>query len=246
MSSPTGLTDRAASVLDADPRLARALRAHDALAVGRARLLPVLALPAGAWRPPAPEALGERACVLAVLDGLLLHDGTGVRGPGDLVDPWAEGGEWLACTAARLAVIGAAFAVALEPWPDVARLSRRPREAEVRLRAGDLVLDMLWRIAGRWALPAMGGLALPPVLGVAALACLAGLSEGETRTALAALEDRGAVARGWQRAWVLMPPGPGSPLREQLRAKAAEQCAVARVAQADTAALFERGDDTSR
>lgn len=246
MSSRPGLTDRAASVLDADPRLVRALRAHDALAVGRAPLLPVLALSPGPWRPPERAALGERACVLAVLDGLLLHDGTGVRGPYDLVDPWAEGGEWIACTPVRLAVVGAAFTDALEPWPDVARLSRRPREREVRLRAGELVLDVLWRLAARWASPAMGGLALPPVLDVAALACLAALSEADTRRALTALEERGAVARRGGRTWVLLPPGSDRPERERLRAKAVEQCALARVAQADTAALIEHWHGATR
>jgi hypothetical protein len=246
MKSPTGLTDRGASVLDADPRLAGPLRAHDALAVGRARLLPVLALPPGPWRPPAREALGKRTSVLAVLDGLLLHDGTGVRGPHDLVDPWAEGGVWLACTPVRLAVVGAAFADALEPWPDVAQLSLRPREREVRLRAGELVLEVLWRLAGRWARPAMGGLALPPALDVAALAHLADLPEAETRRALAALEERGAVAQRGARTWVLLPPRADRPAREHLRAKVAEQCARARIAQADTAALLEHWGSAAR
>jgi hypothetical protein len=233
-------------VLDADPRLVGALRAHDALAVGRARLLPVLALSPGPWRPPAREALGERACLLAVLDGLLLHDGAGVRGPGDLIDPWGAGGDWLACTPVRLAIVGAAFADALEPWPDVARLSRRPRGREVRLRAGERVLDVLWRLAARWALPAMGGLALPPAVDAAAVSCLAGLTEADTLTAMAAIEQGGAMARRGQGAWVLLPPGPDRPAREHLRAKAAEQCALARVVQADTAALMEHWQASSR
>jgi hypothetical protein len=42
-----------------------------------------------------------------------------------------------------------------------------------------------------------------------------------------------------------MPPGPDSPRRERLRAKAAEQCALARVALADTAALLDRQERRS-
>jgi hypothetical protein len=246
MSSRAGLTERAASVLDADPRLVAALRAHDALAVGRALLLPVLALRPGPWRPPGREALDERTRVLVVLDGLLLHDGAGVRGPSDLVDPWAEGGDWLACTPVRLAVVGAAFADALAPWPDVARVAQRPREREVRVRAGERVLDVLWRLAARWSRPAMGGLALPAVVDAAALARLAGRTEAETRTAMAAIEERGTAARRGEGEWVLLPPRPGSPLREHLRAKAAEQCAVARTTQADTVALLEHWDAIRR
>jgi hypothetical protein len=245
MSSPSGLTDRAASVLDADPGLVRALRAHDALAVGRAPLLPVLDLPPGPWPPLAREALGPGTCALAVLDGLLLHDGT-VHGPGDLLDPWGEGGDWLACTPARLAVVGAAFADALEPWPEVARLAGRPRERALRLRAGEHMLDVLWRLARRWARPALGGLALPRALGVKALACLARLPEAQAGTTLAELEARGAVARRGHGAWVLLRPGPDRPPGEQLRAKAAEQCALARATLEDTAALLEHWDHSFR
>src|SRR4051812_23859951 len=237
----SGLTDRAASVLDADPRLVAALHAHDALVVGRALLLPVLAVPPGPWRPPARGALGERACVLAVLDGLLLHDGTGVRGPDDLVDPWGEGGEWLACTPVRLAVVGAAFADALARWPEVARLSRRPRGREVRVRTGERVLDLLWRLATRWGRLALGGLPPPHAGGTAAIARLADVPEAATRRALTALEERGALARRGKGTWVLLAPGPDRPAGEHLRAKAAQQCALARVVQADTAALLESG-----
>jgi DNA-binding GntR family transcriptional regulator len=122
----------------------------------------------------------------------------------------------------------------------VARLSRRPREREVRLRAGELVLDLLWRLAGRWARPAMGGLALPEALDVAALACLADLPEADIRRALATLEEHGAVVQRDARTWVLLPPGPDRPQGERLRAQAAEQRALARLVQADTAALLEQ------
>jgi hypothetical protein len=241
MSSRLRLTDRAASVLDADPRLARELYDDDALAVGRAPLLPLLELAAGPWEVPPREALGERACVLAVLDGLLLRDGAVVGGPGDLLDPWAQTGDWLACTPVRLAVVGADFADALAPWPEAARLAGRPRERALRLRTGESLLDVLWRLAGRWARPATDGLALPAVLDGAPLACLARMPEADMQAALAGLEERGAVARGTDRAWVLLWPAADSPPRERLRAKVVEQCMRARLTQADTAALFVQG-----
>lgn len=161
---PPGLSDCAASVLEADPRLSRPLALRGADAVGRAALLPVLAVAAGEWTPPQREALGPGTVGLVVLDGLL-SDGAALLGPGDVLEPW--GARRRVGTPARLAVLGAAFAAALESWPDVAALSALPRRQVLRLPAAcgealqELVLGLLWRIAARWALPAAGGVALP-------------------------------------------------------------------------------------
>src|SRR4051794_21607825 len=188
MGLPQALLDRAATVLEADPRLARALGAHDARAVGHAALLPVLAVPAGPWQPPPREAFGERASGLAILSGLLVRDGVAVLGPGDLAEPWVEGSQWVVCSPVRLAVVGAAFADAIAPWPDVTELAARPRAAHLEL--GGSVLDLLWRLGGRWGVPGDGGLALPDGLDHAALAHLTALTERALRAELALLQGR--------------------------------------------------------
>jgi hypothetical protein len=237
MGVPQEFLDCAATVLEADPRLARALGEHNALAVGHAALLPVLVVPAGPWQPPPREALGERASGLAILSGLLVRDGVLVLGPGDLADPWIEGSRWVVCSPVRLAVVGAAFADAIAPWPDVTRLAARPRAAHLGL--GGSVLDVLWRLGGRWGLPGDGGLALPDGLDHAALAHLTALPERALRAELSRLEGRDAVVRRGDGAWVLPSPPHDRPVRERLQARMAEQCALARLLSADTAAMLE-------
>jgi hypothetical protein len=245
------LTACGASVLDADPRLARPLAAHGASSTGRAALLPVLAVDAGGWDPPERDALGAGTTGLIVLAGLLRH-GALVLGPGDQVVPWS-GGAWLACTPARLAVVGAAFAAALEPWPDVAELARRPRPRALRLPgpSGEVVeerlLALLWQLAARCGRPVPSGLALPAGLGAGGLARLLGEPEDGTRRALDGLRARRAVTL-CDGAWLLRPAPDGEgphARRDRLRARVAEQCATARALGEDAQVLAE-GLDRAR
>jgi len=250
---PAGLTDCAASVLDADPRLCRPLGLRGADAVSRAALLPVLAVAAGEWTPPRREALGAGTVGLVVLDGLL-SDGAALLGPGDVLEPWRGEGAWRVGTPARLAVLGAAFAAALESWPDVAALAAAPRRPALRLPAtpGDaleeLVLGLLWRIAARWALPEAGGVALPAGLDAAALGRLLDLPAAEACAAADALLADGALVRRQGGGWLLPPPGgPGGGAqdrRDHLRARVAQTCAQSRAAMDDTLALTEQLDAT--
>src|ERR1700751_5586714 len=91
MAGQEGVTRCAASLLDVDPSLCHVLGTQATAALGRRRVLPVLALDRGLWTPPARE---EVPC-FAILDGMLLAGGgpgvPAVLGPGDLVDPWASG-----------------------------------------------------------------------------------------------------------------------------------------------------------
>jgi hypothetical protein len=243
---PSALTDCAASVLEADPRLCRPLGLRGADAVGRAALLPVLAVAAGEWTPPQREALGAGTVGLVVLDGLL-SDGAALLGPGDVLEPWGDGGAWRAGMPARLAVLGAAFAAALESWPDVAALSALPRRPALRLPATpgealqERVLGLLWRIAARWALPAAGGVALPATLDAAALGRLLDLPVAQACAAADALCADGVLVRRRGGGWLLPRPGRSGDgpheQRDRLRARVAEQCARSRAAVDDTLAL---------
>jgi hypothetical protein len=72
MSATPGVTDTAASLLEADPTLMRALGARALAQLGNQRILPVLAVPPGPWEPPERGALGPGTVALVVLDGLLV------------------------------------------------------------------------------------------------------------------------------------------------------------------------------
>src|SRR3954447_9790637 len=116
MRPASGLVDRAASLLEADPALAPLLSARRATALGQRALLPALFVRAGPWTPPAREELGAGTLTLTVAEGLVTA-GTALLGPGDAIDAWDARRRWTACTPLRLAVIGGAYAEALAKWP---------------------------------------------------------------------------------------------------------------------------------
>src|SRR3954468_15200252 len=96
---------RGAAVLDVDRGLRRALGARAAARIEARPILPVLAVPAGPWSPPAPEALGPETTALVVIHGLLLAADAGggrVFGPDDRFAPWSGAAQWTACTPLRL------------------------------------------------------------------------------------------------------------------------------------------------
>jgi hypothetical protein len=243
------VSERAASLREADPRLAAALAAGGATALADAPLLPVLTLAAGRWEPPEPGTLGPWTARLIVLAGWLWHAGGDVFGPGDGLDPWDDGaGAWYACTAARLAVIGAAFAAALEAARDVAGAGATPQGHTLRVAESsgeapqERLLALLWRLAARWGRSGSDGTALPPELDAAALAGLLDVPGEQAELALAALLADGAVHPAGDGGWQLPAPPQGAGLRgrrDELRARLAAQLALARAVTADARALTE-------
>src|SRR4051812_13102593 len=205
MSAHPGVTARGASLLQADPALARLLGARAAAAAGQEPLLPVLSVPAGPWKVPSATALGEGTVALVVLAGALLRRAPGGRarlfGPGGLVEPWMPGPAWFAGAPVRAAVIGEAFRLAVGPWPQAAAHMLR-RAADVDGRAGlpiggaggagpqDRLGELLWRLALRWGRVEGDGIALPLALSPAALAELTALTADEAATAVRALARR--------------------------------------------------------
>jgi hypothetical protein len=219
MTTTSGVTERAASLLRADPTLAPLLGGPDAAGVGRRLLLPVLNIPAGPWEPPDAEVLDGGTIGLTVLSGALLRErnGAGSRlfGPGDLIEPWSEPrGRWTACSPAEVALIGRAFRTATDPWPLAARhMLRRAADAREgiavglkRERAGapeERLAGLLWRLAARWGRADGDGVMLPLALRPALLALLAALPEPRAADALRALGRAGTVARRADGTWLL-------------------------------------------
>jgi hypothetical protein len=243
------LSERSASLQDADPRLGAALAAGGASALAHAPLLPVLRLEAGAWQPPSPVALGPQTARLVVLTGWLRRTGGEIFGPGDALEPWDEaGGGWHVCTGARLAVIGAAFAAGLEAARDVAGAGATPRARTLRLaqpcgEGGDeRLLALLWSLAARWGRTARDGPALPPELDAVALAGILDVASDQTEATLAALVAHGALRLAADGGWQLCPPPRASGLRgrrDALRARMAVQLALSRAITEDAQALAD-------
>ena len=186
MSAPPDLAPSAASLLEAEPRLAHALGRREAAAIGQRPILPVLRVAPGPWNPPAAAQLGPGTIALAVLDGLLTGDGSPVHGPGDMLAPW--GSAWVAATPVRLAVIGSAYLEPLQSWPAVLERIRTRAvvpNASLGLPAGTLeerLAALLWRVALRWGEVQGAGLTLPPILDLRALSLLLGAEETRPRS----------------------------------------------------------------
>ena len=242
------LRPRSASLRDADPRLAAALVAGGAIALADALLLPVLCLEAGAWEPPEPSTLGPQTARLVVLSGWMWHAGGEIFGPGDALDPWDDGnGSWQACTGARLVVIGAAFAAALEAAQGVEGACATPRGRTLRLAEphgeapGERLLGLLWSLAARWGRTAREGPALPPELDAAALAGLLDVTGEQTEAELTELLAHGTLRHADDGGWQLPPPSTTGPQarRDDLRSRMTEQLALSREITEDARVLAD-------
>jgi hypothetical protein len=238
MSGPAALVDSRATLLEAYPGLGRIVGVREAASIGHRPILPVLNVAAGPWSPPERAGLGTGPVRLTVLDGLLT-DGATVLGPGDGIDPWA-GGNWTACTAVRVAVIGDAYADALRAWPAAAVGHGEGSGARIATAGGleDRLLDLLWRIALRWGVPAARGVALPRALDLLAVHHILGAPEPRLAIAFAGLRERGATIHSGV-SWLLLTGHEGEARRDALRGAAAMQLAVARAAHDDCLALCE-------
>jgi hypothetical protein len=224
--------DGAASLLDADPGVARAIGRDNAAAIGHRPILPVLAASAGAWTPPTAARLGPQTLALAVLDGLLLEDATSLHGPGDMIAPW--GSTWVAATRVRLAVIGSAYLEPLRPWPAIAhRVHARAAAPTVTVPPpGDSVqrrlAALLWSLALRWGSFHHTALVLPSAVDLRALRLLLDVDEAQAAGALTALRDDGVVECRERSLWLSAGTERTFSRRDTLRARAALQVALAR------------------
>lgn len=235
------------SLLHAVPAIGRTLADE----VGHLRVLPLLPMPAGRR-----TELGADIVALIVLDGLLCSDTGTMAGPEDVVAN--PGTAWTACTAVELALAGDEFTAVAGEWPGTsAALFALARQWRVETSsAGALeerIRDLLWRLAGRCGVPDGLGMTLPLALDVAGLAQLTGARSADVSIAVAGLADRGLAMRrpgdGWHlRAEAASEPAHGysRARRDELRARAAEQLAVARQVTANSRAVMEQAKDLRR
>lgn len=241
MTDPPAVREAAASLLDVDPALPRVIGWRAATELGQEPILPVLSVPSGPWLPPDRDALGDATLALVVLDGLLVADTAPDRvlGPGDVVFPWDPAVRWTACTPLRLAVLGTRFSVALAAWPAAAaRLLARASAGSAPAAQGaaaERVLALLWRIAARWGTTHGDAVALPRALDVRAVSALLTLSEADVTLAMSEATSDGTLERRDGPGWLLragetthVTSGHSRERRDQLRARGAEQLALAR------------------
>jgi CRP/FNR family transcriptional regulator, cyclic AMP receptor protein len=156
---------------------------------------------------------------LLVLDGVMaVNVQVGDRicaelvGAGDLIQPWhCEDAElvceigWRALRATRFAMLDAAFAERVQPWPQITlallrRAGRRTRRLNVqRAIAAQPRLEVrlalvLWHLAARWGKVEPGGVRLSLPLTHQLLGCLIGAERPSVSHALARLAHAGLVS----------------------------------------------------
>jgi CRP/FNR family cyclic AMP-dependent transcriptional regulator len=222
-------------VLDHDPDLG-SLLSDLRLADARRRLVAhEHTVPAGPWNDErlcraSPAHLG-----LLILEGVLAREllmssnvSTELLGQGDLVRPWQVHGpsrllrsevRWSVLEPVRFAVLGSSFALELAPFPEVqAMLIDRVTERAHRLAltqaisqlngVSQRVLTLLWHLAERWGRITSDGVVVPLVLPHRVIAQVVGARRPTVSTALADLQQEGAVVRLPNGSWLL----PGDPV----------------------------------
>jgi CRP-like cAMP-binding protein len=218
-------------LLDVDPDFADDLPAEALEDARRKAIAGVIELEPPHWDPSpvtaraAPGWLG-----LCLLDGLMIREvGVGGRhacelfGPGDVFRPWDSDGEyeplpisvsWHVVRASRLAVLDAAFATRIAPWPSitgriVGRVAQRARslalsQAATHLpRAGARLLILFWLLAERWGTMTPDGVRITLPLTHEVLAMLVGTHRPTVTIALQRLARAGLLTRERQDLWLL-------------------------------------------
>ena len=209
-------------LLDADTDLAEEFDPRMRMVVRQIATVPVVDVPAGEcqlWSRFASAAAGPG---LLVLDGVIAVDvhvgdrtATELVGGGDLLQPWADGQDdlidceasWRVLLPARLAVLDAAFAERVRPWPQITyallrRSGKRARDVSVQRaitshpRLEVRLALMLWHLAERWGRVEPGGIRLSLPLTHRLLGQLVGAERPSVSHALARLADGGLVAGG--------------------------------------------------
>jgi CRP/FNR family transcriptional regulator, cyclic AMP receptor protein len=156
---------------------------------------------------------------LLVLDGLIAVDvrvgertATELVGAGDLLQPWEDDVDqlvqprpaWRALLPTRIAVLDAAFAERVRPWPQIMqtllrRAGRRARNLDVQRAISsqprlEVRLALLfWHLAARWGRVERGGIHLSLPLTHALIGRLAGAERPSVSHALGRLADAGLV-----------------------------------------------------
>lgn len=230
MSQPSS-RNAEVNVFAADPELATGLPSDHPVLRGEAATATVLSADRGPWTAPKERPLVGLLVLEGVMTRTVVMAGIGCThlvGTGDVVRPWdQEEGfpsiplqvAWNVLEPTYLAVLDAAFASAVAPWPVVAAnlLTRTLRQeqslsiqlaitcvtgVEVRLRVA------LWHLADRWGRVERAGVVLPLPLTHETLGRLIGTRRPSVTTALTKLSEQGLITRRNDGAWVLHGPPP--------------------------------------
>jgi DNA-binding transcriptional ArsR family regulator len=222
---------RWASLLDVDPDLADGIP-QDAMDEARRRAVAsVIELEPPDWDPTEIAAVaGPGWLGLCLLDGLVIREVTVGRrpacelfGPGDVLRPWDSDGEydplpisvrWPVVERSRLAVLDAAFAARIAPWPSitsqiVGRIAQRARslalsQAATHLpRAGARLLILFWLLAERWGAMTPDGVRITLPLTHEVLSMLVGTHRPTVTIALQRLARAGLLTREGHDRWLL-------------------------------------------
>jgi CRP-like cAMP-binding protein len=179
----------------------------------------VMDVPAGAQDAADWFAATGRGFGVLVVDGVVAVDthvgdrvATELVGPGDLLQAWEQGlddllertWEWRTLVPSRLALLDAAFAERVRPWPQISNVLMR----RAGKRAGDLSVQraitsqprlevrlalLLWHLAGRFGRVEPGGIRIPLPLTHRLLGHLVGAERPSVSHALARLSTAGLV-----------------------------------------------------
>jgi CRP-like cAMP-binding protein len=219
------------SLVDADPDLAVDLDERE-LALARARAVAtVMELEPPGWDPgDLRRVAGEGWLGLFVVEGLLIRRVTvGKRaacelfGPGDIFRPWDADGEyeplpitvdWVVLEPTRLAMLDAAFARRIAPWPTltsrlVGRIAHRARyltlaQAVTHLpRAYARLLILFWLLAERWGKVGPDGVRISLPFTHDTLAMLVGAHRPTVTIAVQRLARAGLLYRERRDRWLL-------------------------------------------
>ena len=228
-SWPHGETEPA-RVLELDPDLTRWLAPEESAQAVRHAMAQVSVLRPGRWPLPDDALRFAKDIGILVLDGLVARSQTVARattaellGAGDLLRPWLQGDEgsslpapsgWEVLQPTRVALLDAAFARRVAPWPEITaalfeRSVQRSRMLAFQMAVSQLrrvdtrLLLLLWRFADRWGRVTPDGVVVPMQLTHTWLARLVGAQRPSVTTALGQLSEHGAVERLGDGSWLL-------------------------------------------
>jgi CRP/FNR family cyclic AMP-dependent transcriptional regulator len=209
-------------LLDVDADLAEEFDPRMRIVVRQIATVPVVDVPLGECQLRARFGSVTGGPGLLILEGLITVDvrvgdrtATELMGSGDLLQPWVESEDelieqdasWRVLAPARLALLDAAFAERVRPWPQITyallrRSAKRARDLDVQRaitshpRLEVRLALMLWHLAGRWGRVEPGGIHLTLPLTHRLLGQLVGAERPSVSHALARLADGGLVTGG--------------------------------------------------
>jgi CRP/FNR family transcriptional regulator, cyclic AMP receptor protein len=206
-------------LLDADVDLAQEFDLRMRLVARQVATAVVFDIPVGDCAPDESFQAGTSGLGMLLLEGVLAIDtqvgdrtATELLGPGDLLQDWPSDADdflehmtaWHVLLPARVAVLDAAFADRIRPWPQIyaALLRRSAKRAcdldvqraiacQPRLEARLALL--LWHLAARWGRVEPGGIRLSLPLTHRMLGQLVGAERPSVTHALARLAEAGLV-----------------------------------------------------